>query len=245
MAMEKGIIYIVTGKKKYKDECRYSAASAKKHNPHLPITLFTDDYTGSPKPFDSVVQIRGQAHPLKLKTTYLTRSPYQNTLFLDSDTKVEGSLVELFNKLKLHDFLIGKCPYINFDVHPPVFVDYVHPIDYNTGVFLYNKTVSTTKFLDKWIELTNLEDDSRMRPGHYCDQHYFNYLVNHMNYHKEVGMDIANFDNKIYNVRKPAYENLSTKEKSHVKIKHWHLLNVTPVYRFLRTIKNSLQKKHF
>lgn len=241
--MEKGIIYIVTGKKKYKDECRYSAEAVKRHNPNLPITLFTDNFSGNQKPFDTIVKISDRVHPLKLKTTYLAKSPYRYTLFLDSDTKVEGKLDELFNTMQLHDFLIGKCPYINFDVRPPRFVDYVHPIDYNTGVFLFKKAASTEKFLNKWIELTNLEEDSRMWPGNYCDQHYFNYLVNQLSYHQEVGLKLGTFDNKIYNVRKPAYNNLTSSERRQVKIKHWHLLNVSAPYRLLRNIKNTLLKK--
>jgi hypothetical protein len=240
--MERGIIYIVTGKKKYKDECFYSASSVKRHNPQLPITLFTDEYSGSKTPFDSIINIPDRTHPLKLKTSYLTRSPYQYSMFLDSDTKIEGNLDELFNTLEHHDFLIGKCPYINFDVRPPKFIGFAHPMDYNTGVFLYNQTSSTITFLNKWAELTNGEDDARMRPGHFCDQHYFNYLINHLNFHREAKINLGLFDNKIYNVRKPIFENLQANEKKCVRIKHWHLLNVSPAYRLLRRIKNSIQK---
>ncbi len=239
--MEKGIIYIVTGEKKYKDECQYSATEAKKHNPDIPITLFTDHYSGNQKPFDAIVQISEKAHPLKLKTKYLAKSPYQQTLFLDSDTKVEGGIEDLFNNLKYHDFLVGKCPNIDFGVRPPKFVDFVHPIDYNTGVFLFKKNVSTNSFIEKWTELTNLEDDSRMRPGTFCDQHYFNHLINDLAYHQKIGLDLAIFDNKIYNVRKPAYDSLEAKDKKRVIIKHWHLLNQSLPYRLLRDVKNSLK----
>ncbi len=235
------MIFIVTGRKKYKDECRFSAKSIKIHNPNLPIKVFTDEGIKSGQSIDDVTVIKEKLHPLKLKTKYLLESPFEKTLFLDSDTKVEGDLSALFKQLDRADFVIGKGPLLDWPNGKARFVDFVHEAHYNTGVFLYNKAPSTLTFLKHWFDKTNGQDSSTMKPGHLCDQHYFNQLLGE-NFQDSAGMKLGEFDNKIYNVRYLAYKNLTILERKQVLIKHWHQLNDSAQMQLLRFMKQKVSK---
>ena len=239
--MEKGVIFIVTGSKKYKEECKFSAKSIKHHNPNLPVKVFTDGGIQTNRFIDEVEKIDDRVHPLKLKTLHLLDSPFEKTLFLDSDTKVEGDLGALFEQLDEKDFVIGKGPLLEWSTGKAHFLDFVHPLHFNTGVFLYTNSKASQEYLHAWNELTQQQKDEDMYPGHLCDQHYFNVLLE-KGYDKRLGMRLGIFDNLVYNVRYLAYQNLSPAQKKKVLIKHWHHLNEPLYFKVLKRMKNRFYK---
>lgn len=82
--MSKGVIYIATGEK-YIQEALKSAASLKDKIPSLPITLFSSEYVSS-KVLNEVILIENPQYGWIDKITYISQTPYEETLFIDTDT---------------------------------------------------------------------------------------------------------------------------------------------------------------
>jgi hypothetical protein len=111
--MQKGILYVATGAR-YVEEARSSARSVRACNPGLPICLVTDQSIEPDADFDIVRDVHetpsgtaaGPENYLALdrvayyrKILPLVGSPFEKTLFLDTDTWVGDSLEDLFTLL--------------------------------------------------------------------------------------------------------------------------------------------------
>ncbi|NEO54925.1 MAG: hypothetical protein F6K54_18690 [Okeania sp. SIO3B5] len=221
--MNKGLIYIVTGAKKYIDECIFSAKSFKSQCPDIPVTLFTDNNSIQESCFDNVNLISDSIHPWKIKVKYLLNSPYKYTLFMDSDTQVVQPIYELFSYLDDHDLAVAPGPSVDRSSQPPTLLNYIGKGNYNTGVLLYKRSKRTNQFLSKWLEMIMIEDDDRLL-GNWSDQTFFNKLIK-SNYHIKCNVKIQTFSNKLYNVRPVMIEDLKKNgELSKAKIFHVHNL---------------------
>src|SRR5690349_14325206 len=95
----RGIIYVASRHARFLCEAIMSAMTVAKTMPGIPITLFTDMpalFGQTIEPFDRVIQLpimkldtrlpHGRAKLAKVRA--IARSPYQKTIFLDSDTRV-------------------------------------------------------------------------------------------------------------------------------------------------------------
>lgn len=144
----RGIIYIVTGQKFIEEACR-SAASVKKCMPDIPITIFSDVPLNSAL-FDQVVLIANPRHGLEDKIFNIAKSPYQETLFLDSDTHMVDDSRELFSLLERFDFAAVhsscRAQYLVSEV-PDCFPEF------NTGVLLFRKSKQTELLLERWVQI--------------------------------------------------------------------------------------------
>ena len=144
----RGIIYIVTGQKFVEEACR-SAASVKKCMPDIPITLFSDLPIDSSF-FDQVIHIANPAYGLEDKVGYISMSPYQETLFLDSDTHMVDNSRELFSLLERFDFAAVhsscRAQYQVSEV-PDCFPEF------NTGVLLFRKSKQTEWLFERWVQI--------------------------------------------------------------------------------------------
>jgi hypothetical protein len=160
--VNRGIIYIATGEK-YVEEALFSALSAKSHMPDMPITLFTDIDLSS-KAFDSIIQIESPAYGLRDKVQYMKQSPYEGTLFLDTDTYICESVDELFELLNRFDIgLVHDGGYISYEIEgvPSSFPQF------NTGVVLYRKSKKTDIFFDDWLK--RYDNDAQLVRGRKID----------------------------------------------------------------------------
>ncbi len=176
--MSNGVIYVSAFSALHLSECIYSAKSLKRKNPSLSITLFTDAPDKvTPKFFDEVIKIDSSLHPLKLKVDCMEKTPYHNTLFLDTDTKVEDSLSPLFDLIRNVDLVIARAPktlYQNGRFH---LVDFYHETDFNTGVVGYKMSKEGRDFIRAWNKVTKQQEETVMKPGRFCDQYHFNELM--------------------------------------------------------------------
>lgn len=112
---DRGIIYVATQSDRYIEEAALSAESAKRHAPDLPVTLFTDR-PAQPRGiacFDNVVPIPGaiagdaRANAMINRFTGLERTPYERTLYLDTDARVVSSdVAALFGLLDEYDLAL-------------------------------------------------------------------------------------------------------------------------------------------
>ena len=86
--MSKGVVYIATGQK-FIDEACNSAASVKRVMPNIPLTIFCNDGSVSASAhFENVIPINlnGAKFAFIDRIINISLSPYDYTLFLDTDT---------------------------------------------------------------------------------------------------------------------------------------------------------------
>jgi hypothetical protein len=150
--MTKGVLYIAFGEC-FMKELTFSAESLKKYNPELHVTVFTD------KPFEckfvDSVEIMEVRH-LRPKIDYIKFTPYDQTIFLDTDTIINHSLDDLFGILEKYDMALvhdlarkrkkfkdtipeyGAIPYSFSEI--------------NTGVIAFKKNEKVIKLFEAWRE---------------------------------------------------------------------------------------------
>lgn len=141
--MEKGVIYMVSGEK-YIKEVRRSASSVKKHMPNISITVFTgDDFND--ENIDDVRLMEGFSGDYGDSVIRPGLSPYNKSLFLDSDTYLCDSISEIFTLLDRFDLAAAHNPMRRAELSTQ---EYAHRLDeevvpdcfpqYNTGVIAFN-----------------------------------------------------------------------------------------------------------
>ncbi|WP_185982938.1 glycosyltransferase [Aureimonas mangrovi] len=164
-----GVIYIAFGKF-YRDEALFSARSLKRHC-DLPVTLFTDIATDDPAV--DRVEIIDPTHK-RAKIDYIGSSPYERTLYLDSDTMVVRDIrdvfvvLDRFNVAGVHDHS-RKCDRWAKVIEEYAAIPYAFP-EYNGGVLLFDASPASKAFLALWRELfhryrdrTNGQDQATLR----------------------------------------------------------------------------------
>ncbi|MEL7190769.1 MAG: hypothetical protein AAGK17_14550 [Pseudomonadota bacterium] len=99
-----GLITMAYGRQKYVDQAVSLAQSVKRHVPHLPICLVTD--RAEPvAPFDEQVRMESFAEAgTVLKTRIYEYSPYDETLFIDSDCLVTRDFSDSLEAIRAWDF---------------------------------------------------------------------------------------------------------------------------------------------
>lgn len=149
--MEKGVLYVASGKK-YVDEATVSAKSLKKHMPHIPSILYTDDPTIVEE--DVFFAVNKLEAPLLYtqgdKILPMCDTPFAKTIFLDSDTYVVNSFEDVFDVLGKYDFAIThdagriRTP---VDACPDCFPEF------NSGVIGIIKNERTDSLIKRWKEM--------------------------------------------------------------------------------------------
>jgi hypothetical protein len=151
----KGILYIASGEK-YIQAAIQSAKSVLKHSPDLSTHLFADwdnynfHFDKSSYPFTSVDKVDNPHR--RSKVDYLPLTPYDQTLYLDTDTTLNADIRDMFRVLERFDIALTHAMKRNIDYRltewriklPQAFPQY------NGGVLLYRKTPEVIAFLEEW-----------------------------------------------------------------------------------------------
>lgn len=198
-ASSRGVIYVVTGGRSYIGELLASVDSLRRYEPDLPVTVFSS----FPVPARHGLlhkELGSDENPHKQKVFSLRRSPYEQTLFLDTDTCIRGSLQPLFAELDGRDFCAANAHVADYSVRPPKFLAMVKTGGYNTGVLLYRKSPATHAFLARWEDAVRAHDPADMWAGHNGDQHFFNLLVRE-GARERCGLRWGDLDNARWNCR--------------------------------------------
>ena len=143
-----GVIYIATGEKFIREACQ-SVVSLKAKMPNIPVTIFASEDLKNSN-FDQVIVIEKPDYNHVDKIKYIYASPYDYTLFLDTDTYISADFSEIFTVLDKFDMGVAHAP-----LNMRGFVNGV-PESFqqlNTGVILYKKSPPVEKFFAKWLEL--------------------------------------------------------------------------------------------
>ena len=176
LSNDKGVVYVATGKK-FVDEALISVRSVKKLMPELPVALFTDlrELVDTPPDgVDSVFLLPEVTKSCLDKMYPLVETPYEKTLFLDTDTYLCERVDELFDVLDRFDIAAA---------HPPFRVQYqITDIpecfpEPNTGVILFKKNQAALEVLQRWPEEYKKQLASKIKPHH--DQHSFRAALYH------------------------------------------------------------------
>ncbi|WP_436903774.1 glycosyltransferase [Halovenus halobia] len=151
---ECGIIYIAMGRN-FVEEAVLSAESVQKKNSKIPITIFTD-HKISKDVFDNVIVVDDPDYGFRDKINYLRKSPYEKTIFLDTDTYVAGDISELFSILDRFD--IGAAhnnDHQRREANEVALVPESFP-EYNTGVITF-RTDAVQNLSKEWKEAYSME----------------------------------------------------------------------------------------
>jgi len=238
--MQRGVIYFAKGEK-YLKECVVSAKSFKKYHPNINLCLFTPDTKFAHKVFNSIIHIDEQDSPFKTKVDALSKTPFEFTLFLDTDTVVKNSCYELFDFLLSYDMGVAnrvKCDW----GRETKFISYIDSESYNTGVVLYRMNNKIKKFFTIWKDQLFRQDAKTIVAGVFCDQYYFNKLIFQDQACKELQIKIVELPNKKYNARPHLLRQLKLDDElNEIKILHMHLDN--SLKGKLNTLKTKLKHK--
>jgi hypothetical protein len=146
---KRGVAYLALGEAHYR-EALQSVRSLKRHMPDLPAALFTDRQDADPV-FDRVVAMKPDAYDRSCNIRAMQQSPFEQTLFLDTDTYIAGDLEPAFALLERFDFAAAVSPQ-----RMPVFRREGAPESfpqYNGGVILFRKSAASRDFLEKWAAM--------------------------------------------------------------------------------------------
>ncbi len=165
--MKQGIIYSCAGRTSFLREAIESANSVRKHLPDINICLFhnyeddtianykTEIFTDIRKiemPGINDIRFKGNMSHFLAKLYAILETPYEHTLFLDTDTEIKKSISSLFSLLKKFDIAIAPGPM----TQPPVDDnDIIGELpkefpELNTGVILYRMNHKMKNFLTNW-----------------------------------------------------------------------------------------------
>lgn len=155
-----GVLYVATGQK-YVDEAAVSAESVKKEMPDVHVSLVTDSSIG-PDVFDRVVEYHlGEDLPSAYsgylyKILGLAQSPYERTVFLDSDIHCCAPFTELFSLLEEYDLgatlacLAGDNSQLASMSGLPAGHSPMYTPQLNSGVVVYKSNQKVNEFIVDW-----------------------------------------------------------------------------------------------
>ena len=150
---EIGYLYIATGDK-YIKEGIVSATSLKKLNERAYITLVTDKKINNSL-FDEViirpVDVKHFKEGLLYKVRHIYNcSPYEKTLFIDTDTYFCNDCQEIFETLDFFDIAVAPDPTDPNKAKSPKNNKVLAACEvYNTGVILFQKNLNNELFFQK------------------------------------------------------------------------------------------------
>ena len=154
--MTKGIVYVAIGGK-YIEYAMRSAATALRVSPALPTALFTNDPDLIPplNPFTKIralelaTHVRGARKSAKMVA--LAASPFDDTIFLDADTRVIRSIDQLFTLLDTADIAMSHSARRVPDKSPYEIPDWFP--EFSSGVIVYRQNAGTARLFQLWQEL--------------------------------------------------------------------------------------------
>lgn len=173
-----GAIYVATCQQKYIDEACISASSLKQAMPDLSVTLLSDQ-TIVESCFDQCIPIQSSRNGILDKSWGMLHSPYDYTIYLDTDTYICEDFSEIFTLLEKFDIgaalnehrtgLLGEISW-DYQTMKDIQGRWIYPI-YNGGVIVYKRSPAVMDFLSHWFTSTrqlllagnNVEDQTSLQ----------------------------------------------------------------------------------
>lgn len=147
MDKSQGILYVATGKK-YIEEAIFSATSCKQSNAY-PIALITDSFDHIiPENLFDIIIIK-EAKYSYIDKLLLQYTPFEQTIFLDTDTFIADKLDDLFRILDYREFAIHQAD--EGYEYEMLEVSNAMP-EFNTGVIAYRLTENVKELIKNWYK---------------------------------------------------------------------------------------------
>jgi hypothetical protein len=139
-----GIIYSCTGEV-YVGEALRSARSSLRHN-RLPHVLFASADVDGEQGL-TVTRFQPSSNPYVDKIANMRRSPFERTIYLDSDTFVVDEIVHLLSLLDHYDIAVAYAPAYRGLDDPAVPAAFY---EFNTGVLAWRASERVADFMRSW-----------------------------------------------------------------------------------------------
>jgi hypothetical protein len=164
--MATGVIYIATGKR-YIEEAYHSVSTLKSHMPDIHVTAFLSEQIDCYN-FNEIKVIDNPQYSFLDKVLSIIQTPYEFTLFLDTDTHIVDDISELFTILDRFDIAAPHAPIEHFISGVPN----TFP-ELNTGVIVFRRNQMVERFFSSWRNLytRNLKEEETI--GIFPDQPSF------------------------------------------------------------------------
>jgi len=140
-----GFFYVATGSNYY-DEALFSAKTLKESNSGVSIAIATDSMEVNDL-FDIKIPIKSCGNGYLDKIRWMRESPFDNTIFLDTDTYIAGDLSPIFYVLQKFDLVVCQAPFREIFSIPNIPISFP---EMNTGMIAYKR--GTEDFFFKWEE---------------------------------------------------------------------------------------------
>jgi hypothetical protein len=152
-----GYLYIAIGEM-FRYEAERSSKSLKRFT-QFPTCLVTDDPNFQSKEFDQIIHVENIGRSFEVKITGMQLSPFDKTVYLDTDTFVCNPIDEVFEFLDYFDLattLEPKGHSVNFwknyqPDYPIKLKGVLH--EFNTGVVGFNKSPAVVEFFSTWLRI--------------------------------------------------------------------------------------------
>ena len=144
MQASEGIVYLAFGQK-YQDEARRSLRSLRKISDVSTAVITDRAWTEDPRPDHFVV--RKSLPSYRSKPLYVYEaSPFERTLFLDTDTVLGRDIVPAFGLLEHYDIGVRFCgPQMNEGK------ELIFHTQCNSGVILFRRCDEVSDVFQKWL----------------------------------------------------------------------------------------------
>lgn len=150
--MSRGVVYVASGSS-YMDLAKTSAQSVKKHNPSLPITIYTDEDIDH-ETFDQEMKLEEPINKPGDSILSERYFPYDRNLYLDVDTYVCDSLSGVFDLLDMFDLALAhNNSRLKWNEEFYGGIDFNIPdsfTEYNSGVVAYNDCSEVKDLFSRW-----------------------------------------------------------------------------------------------
>ena len=149
MKTEQGLLYVAKGEK-YIQEAAKSARSAKEAMNDISITIIADKETDHTV-FDNLIVRKELVGDPSEASLYFDESPYDKTIYLDTDTHILDDIKEIFDILDNFDIAAAHSPGRYTKANPEYYFEEIpEPLpDFNRGVVGYKKSTEVDDFLEK------------------------------------------------------------------------------------------------
>lgn len=169
-----GVTLIASGEK-FIEAALYAAASIRKSNPELGVALFSDKVDLECDDLIDKHIVFSDGHR-RSKIDKLAESPFERTLYLDTDTRVIAPLDDMFEILDKFDLAIAHAHKRNKKATTELWKEKIPNAfpQLNGGVILYKKNETTQKFLKNWQDAFHTagvkKDQVTLRELLWCDK---------------------------------------------------------------------------
>lgn len=167
---EYGVVYVATGAD-FVEESIISAKQLKRIMPDVDVTIFSDRHVNN-SIFDSAVVIDSPTYSFLDKVKIIQQSPYQKTLYIDTDIYVNEPVYELFDILDDFDLAAAidshqqsVLPNNNYTA-PEIYTGEYDPIpEFNCGLISFRNNSRVMDCFKKWEDNYDTSADWADQPS--------------------------------------------------------------------------------